>query len=65
MAKPTPNLKLKSQIILKGYTVGNFARKVGIHPRTLSIIMSGRYIPSDETETRIAKALGVKRSSIF
>ena len=63
--KSKPNYKLKAEIARRGTWMKDFAVKAGVHPKTLSQIVSGRYLPTDETEKRIARALGVPRKKVF
>ncbi|MDD5613443.1 MAG: helix-turn-helix transcriptional regulator [Candidatus Omnitrophica bacterium] len=63
--KPKPNYKLKAEITRRGYWLKDFAVKAGVHPKTLSLVITGRYLPTDAIEKKIAKALRMSRKKLF
>ncbi len=63
--KARPNFKLKAAITGKGYLLKDFAIKAKVHPKTLSQIVSGRYIPTDEIDKKLAAALGITKRKLI
>jgi transcriptional regulator with XRE-family HTH domain len=58
-------VRLKKEIFSKGYRVYAFADAVGIHSKTLSMILGGSLIPTENLQNRIAEKLGKSRKYLF
>lgn len=62
---PTPNVELKVAIIRKYGTSLAAAEAFGIHSKTLSLIINGRYFPSEDLKKKIAGKLAAKVEVLF
>lgn len=59
------NLALKIKIFERGITQRNLSKKVGVPESLLSMLVQGKYIPTDEEKEKIAEVLGCKPEEIF
>jgi len=59
------NAKLKQAIKQKGLTQNDVSEKIGKNPAFLSMVINGKWIPTDAEKALIANALQVQISEIF
>ena len=59
------NLSLKIKIFEKGITQRTLSKKIGIPESMLSMLINGKYIPTDQEKKKIADALECKREELF
>jgi transcriptional regulator with XRE-family HTH domain len=59
------NSKLRERIFKQGMTQKAFAERVGLPASLISMIIHGRYAPSQAQEERLAAALGKERERLF
>ena len=59
------NAKLKQAIKQKGLTQNDVSEKISKNPAFLSMVINGKWIPTDAEKALIANALQVQISEIF
>lgn len=57
--------RIRQEREARGWSLGELARRTGIHPPNLSRLESGKHVPSLETLERVADALGVRVATLI
>ena len=63
--KPQRIVRLKKKLIDVEKSQKQLSRETNIGENYISLIISGRYLPNNDQETKIAKALNCQTSEIF
>jgi ribosome-binding protein aMBF1 (putative translation factor) len=59
------NVKLKMAILESGVLQKELAKKIGVHPSVLSMVVQGKYIFDQVQRAKISKALGKPEHELF
>lgn len=63
--RPPAYPALAAECARRGIKYAALARVVGVHPNTITNVVSGQQRPSAELRLRIAAALGAERGELF
>ena len=57
--------KLKLRLLQKGISQRQVAKVAGVHESTLSLIVTGKYLPNQNQIDKIARAVGEEPEELF